>query len=376
MSLDGMSILYSALWILTAFYVAILRCLARGLRRLTPSQPTTAGPFVSVIVPARNEENNIEACLQRLTTQSYPQERYEIIVVDDESTDRTAELVARFSSVRLLPSVGAEALAPKKAALHTGITAARGEIILTTDADCLAPYCWIETMVGAFERDVAAAASWLIVSRRPNLLGRIEQLDAFGLVLFGAAAFGIGRPFLANGANLAYRKSVYLEIGGFEDIGRFASGDDDLLLQKIARHASWRILFVDADEPVMTNANATWRGFWQQRLRWASKAAAYPKAAVSAEVGLYLFYVLLLLSLIAAPFLSLLLLLPFLVKAAADFLFLRRHAVRMSIALDPLIFLLAELVQLLYILVVGLWANVGCYQWKGRNYRQGRMKAT
>lgn len=373
MSLDGMGIFYYILWLCAAVYVLALLRLAQGLRRLTPPKPASAYPFVSVIVPARNEEQNIEACLQRLTTQSYPQERYEIIVVDDGSTDRTAELIARFPSVQLLTSAGAEALAPKKAALHTGIVAARGEIILTTDADCLVPFRWIETMAGAFEPDVAAAASWLTVDRRPHLLGRIEQLDSFGLVLLGAAAFGLGRPFLANGANLGYRKSVYMEIGGFESIGRFASGDDDLLLQKIARQTSWRCLFVDGDEPVITHANAAWRGFWQQRLRWASKAAAYPKAAVLAEAGLYLFFVMLLVSLIAAPLLSPWLILPFWAKATADFLFLRRHAVRMSIAVDLPTFLSAELIQLIYILGVGLWANLGRYQWKGRSYRRGRM---
>jgi poly-beta-1,6-N-acetyl-D-glucosamine synthase len=366
------------LWPSLALYVLSLFFLSYGLKRSLSTVKNLDQPFVSVIVPARNEEKNIETCLRHLTDQSYPESRYEIIIVNDHSDDRTGEIAAMYvsSRIKLLHSNGREGVSPKKAALHAGIMACGGEIILTTDADCCVPHRWIETMVSRFDAETAVVASWLVVKQNQTVISKVEALDSFGFVLVGAAAFGLGKPFLANGANLAYRKSVYLEVNGFDDIGHFGSGDDDLLLQKISRQTSWKCVFADSiDACVMTGANTTWRGFWQQRLRWASKAAAYPWIIVLAEIWIYLFFALLLFSLLATPLFGSILFMAPVIKFSADFFFLKRPAERLTIRTSFVHFLLAETIQMLYILAVGIAANWGGYRWKGRSYVRGRISS-
>jgi cellulose synthase/poly-beta-1,6-N-acetylglucosamine synthase-like glycosyltransferase len=364
------------LWPSLALYVLSLFILSHGLKRVSSIVKNLDQPFVSVIVPARNEEKNIEPCLRHLIDQSYPESRYEIIIVNDHSDDRTCEIIAGFASSRivLLHSDAREGVSPKKAALHTGIMASRGEIILTTDADCSVPHRWIETLVNRFDAETAVVASWLVVKATKTLISKVEALDSFGYVLVGAATFGLGKPFLANGANLAYRKKVYLEVNGFDDIGQFGSGDDDLLLQKISRQTSWKCVFVDSiDACVTTGSNASWRGFWQQRLRWASKVAAYPRIIVLGEICIYLFYALLFFSMLAALFFAPVLFIAPAIKFGVDFLFLKKSAKRLGIRTNLAHFLLAEIIQMLYILAVGVAANWGRYRWKGRSYVRGRI---
>ena len=133
---------------------------ALGLLRRTGAS-NKSQPFVSIVVAARNEEDFIANCLKSLSNQTYPIDSYEIIVVDDESTDRTREIVETFKRVRCLaPSVEFAAFAAKKRPMATGIAKARGELILTTDADCTVPETWIETMVAHFESDVSVVAGY------------------------------------------------------------------------------------------------------------------------------------------------------------------------------------------------------------------------
>ncbi len=367
MNLQGTAdLLRLLLWPATAMYAAALWRLSRGLRRLKRGMADQR-PFVSVVVPARNEEQRLGDCLLSLLNQSYPLELFEIIVVDDDSEDGTRQ-AAEQAGVTVLSAMRTPGVSPKKAALHTGIAAARGEIILTTDADCRVPRRWVETMVAGFEEGVELVASWLLVADDGRRLSRIERLDSFGYAAVGAAAFGLGRPFLANGANLAFRKESYLKAGGYDGIHRFASGDDDLLVQKFDRRSC---RFIDG-EPVVTSATPDLRSFFSQRLRWASKTAGYPVALVAAEVVLYLFHLLLFASLpliAAAPRLALI----WAAKIAADtaFLYPRVRQFGISLRLDRL--LSAEILQTVTILIVGVWANIGSFRWKGRTYRRGRV---
>ncbi|MDZ7315393.1 MAG: glycosyltransferase [candidate division KSB1 bacterium] len=323
-----------------------------------------------MVIAARNEEAVIADCLSALTAQTFPKELTEILVIDDYSTDATVEIASGFAGVTVLKSQPIPGVAPKKAALQTGIEAAKGEIILTTDADCIAPPRWIESMAAAFDDDVDLVASWLLVRDDGRLLSRIERLDSFAYVLIGAALFGLNRPTLANSANLAFRRCAFFEAGGYADIGAFGSGDDDLLVQKMASRSRRQCRFVDG-EIVTTAANPRWHDFIAQRLRWASKTAAYPPALKTAEVIIYFYFFLLFISWLCAPSVPFLLIFTA-VKFAADFWFLRRIKLP-EFAVFLRVFFLAEVIQVLYILAVGLWANLGVYEWKGRTYRRGRL---
>ncbi|MBI4530929.1 MAG: glycosyltransferase [Candidatus Latescibacteria bacterium] len=237
-------------------------------------------PDVSVVLAARNEERCIADCLTDLTHQTYPPDRYEIIIVNDGSNDRTAEIVGacarEHGNVRLLqaPDPVDRGLSPKKNALDTGIREARGEIILTTDADCRIPPTWIDGIVRCFQPDVGVVIGFSQIGsphEKSSLLERLQALDFLALMSAAAGSANVGIPLAASGQNFAYRRRVFEEVGGFTRIGRRVSGDDVLFLQVVRRQTTWRVAFAGSKETfTTTTGQKTVRGFIEQRKRWAS----------------------------------------------------------------------------------------------------------
>lgn len=238
-------------------------------------------PFVSVVVAARNEADNIRACLERLLHQDYPEERYEVIVVDDGSADGTSAIALGVGEGRkgfrlLSAEEGSGSSGSKKAALALGIEAAAGEILLTTDADCLVPEGWIKGLVGHFSPEVGMVVGFSQIGppggpQSPRTA--YEAVDFLCLMGCILGSIGRGHPMAASGQNLAYRKGAFQEVGGFARVAHRASGDDVLLLQLIKRFTDWKISF--AGEPgtfAVHPDSSSWGGLFQQRTRWASNA--------------------------------------------------------------------------------------------------------
>jgi len=358
-------------------YAALVMLAAIGLQRLPQPHKNQHQPLVSIIIPARNEEKKIATCLDALLAQQYS--NYEIIVIDDHSTDRTADITSRYASqhhrVKLYRQADVEGISPKKAALTLGITHATGELVFTTDADCIAGPDWLQHMTACFEPDVALVAGWLRISDGPRLLHKIEALDSFALVLVGAAGFGWKKPFMANGANLAYRKSVFNELGGFTGSGHYASGDDDLLLQKISAHPNWRCAFcTDTQAAVFTPPQPDLCSILRQRFRWASKAGIYPGPLVVLEIFLYLFILAAFWFVPLSVYFSLIWLFPALVKLTVDVIFFYYFTKKWATAANPFIMLLADFFQMAYVLLAGVWGIIGTYQWKDRHYTRGQIR--
>lgn len=234
-------------------------------------QPQT---MVSVVVAVRNESANIAKLLECLKKQDYPSHLWELIVVDDHSQDNTAELVKAFMGqmpLRVLQQVAHEK--GKKAALQKGVSEAKGDLILTTDGDCMLQKGWLSTMVASFEREEPHLISGPVCFEKTNsFFGKILTVEFASLVGIGAAAMALKRPFICNGANLGFRKSVFQEVEGYTGNVHIASGDDEFLLRKIKQLPKAKILFVkDYAALVQTRAPHTLGVFFQQRLRWASK---------------------------------------------------------------------------------------------------------
>jgi len=362
-------------------YLLFIVWVLRGLHQLRLPRHGETRPTVSIVIAARDEEQNLPYCLGTLLKQSYPRELLEILVVDDHSTDATRaaaeRIAAKYPSVRVLgaPPLGDDS-APKKSALAAGIAAAGGEIILTLDADCSAPPQWVEKMSTLFGRGVAAVASWVLIPEEKSLPARIELLDALALQLIGAAAIGWNRPFLANGANLAFRRSRFLEIGGYAGFAHMGSGDDDLFIQKLGRNGGTLLFNSDPEATVTTFPCTSWRHFFQQRIRWGSKSALYPAWIRGLEAGLFGYYLALLFGLPLALICSFPLWIPpaaLLFKLACDAFLMRRgiHMVRRSWNWPA--FVLASLLHLVYIPVIGVLGLFGRFEWKGRSYHKGRI---
>ena len=232
---------------------------------------------ISIVIPARNEEKNLPPLLDALTSQSYPRHLYEIIVVDDHSTDQTAESALKYQGVTLLRLKEDQINSYKKKAIETGIASAKGELITTTDADCIPSKDWIRA-ISEFKlaNNSVCIVAPVSMACNSSLLQVFQAMDF--MMLQGITGAGIFRQKLSmsNGANFSYEKKVFDEVGGFKGIDSIASGDDMLLLHKISKMYPGRIHYLKSkDAIVKTEPMKTWREFFNQRIRWASKAAKY-----------------------------------------------------------------------------------------------------
>lgn len=356
--------------LLAAFYSSALVHLRRGLLCLKPgSNPDQS--FVSVIIAARNEEQNIGSCLESISLQHYPPDKHEIIVVNDRSTDDTANIVDKFvkadSRFRLLNIVESNPdMSPKKWALARGIQQAKGEIILTTDADCIVKPEWIASIMRYFEKDVGLVAGFSPLDRYPSSspFYRLLALDTLALAGVAAGSFGKGFPLTCNGRNLAYRKSVYLQVGGFKSIAHFISGDDDLLLHLVRKNTHWNLRYaIDQESFVSAKPPMNFKEFLHQRSRHASKGRHYPKDLKIGLIATYLFNF----SLLGALFFPTLwpvFLLLFGAKSLFEFLLISKAAALFNHRKLLRFFPLAIPVHMIYVILLGFWGQVGKFKWK------------
>ncbi len=356
---------------LSGFYAAVLLWIFAGMNRISLPH-STKRPFVSVVVAARNEEENMATLLKSLLAQDYPHHRYEIIIVNDQSTDRTAEVVKKFSDarIRLLMTENRDRVpSPKKNAVNLGIRRAEGEIILLTDADCAPPKGWISGVVSLFTPEVGMVIGFS-PCELPRLhfpAGHLLALESLSLAAVAAGTAGWGYPATCNGRNLAYRKSVYEQVGGFDKIRHFVSGDDDLML-KLVQQTEWRIQYAyDPSLVVPTALVKSPKQFINQRLRHASKGFHYEPKKVTGLIVVYLYNLLVFLSLPLA-LLSLVSLWTAMaiigVKAFFEFLVLFRFASKMQRRRYLWAFPPAELLHVPYVVIFGALGPFKKFKWK------------
>jgi cellulose synthase/poly-beta-1,6-N-acetylglucosamine synthase-like glycosyltransferase len=237
--------------------------------------------YFSVIIPARNEELHIEACIDSVLAQHYDKRRFEIIIINDHSVDATELLIQQkiaaateagfqIRYINLLPDKNG-----KKAALTAGIELASGEWIATTDADSVVSLEWLQTLATYTDKYAMLAGPVRIITQKRHWLSQFQALEVAALTWLAAANIFRKQPMLCNGANLCYRKSIFEQVGGFQGIDRVASGDDELLMHKIQR-AGYQIGFVDRPQATVdTKACMNFTELWRQRVRWVSKRSAY-----------------------------------------------------------------------------------------------------
>jgi cellulose synthase/poly-beta-1,6-N-acetylglucosamine synthase-like glycosyltransferase len=289
-----MEILIFIRWFLipaAAFYLAVHTGLIIGLKRCKQTR-SPLQPFVSVIVAARNEERTIGSVLECLSQQTYA--HYELIIVNDRSTDNTAAIISDFQKknpaikridIAIVPSD----MPAKKNALRAGIKASKGDIFCFTDADCFPPHSWLKELVEQFEPEVGLVAGYspyTIPSNKTIMNGILEKLffmfiayEEFRAAIWSSGAIGWSLGWLCTGRNLAYRRKVYDEVGGFEKIKQSISGDDDLFLQLVRRQTNWKIRYRTTKESfVPTVPPADFLSFVEQRKRHfsASKVFTFP----------------------------------------------------------------------------------------------------
>lgn len=378
-----MTVFFICLFSLVILYGILLVHLSSGFERLPDGNNKTRVP-VSVIVAARNEEPNIEACLQALLAQDYPKELLQIIVVDDRSEDSTAEIVQKYARqyahLRLIRIDDVlPGFAPKKRAIHAAIQEATGEVIFTTDADCIPGPRWIAQILTYFDPDVGMVAGYnpYRTNETADLFQKILALDYFAMAAVAAASAGLNYPVSCSGGNLAYRRVVYESINGFGDSRRAVSGDDDLFLHRVREQSGWQIRYSVLPQTfVPTKPPASFQEFLQQRIRYASKGLLYSKPVVLLLLGIFAMNAMLTTGCVYAfsdPFILLPLAAAFLAKAGCEWFFLKQATNCFQGRFPSAVFGVTSIVHPVYVTVAGLMGQVGQFSWKNDRYRKNTM---
>ena len=366
--------------LLTGLYLLVIIYLIKGWAAL--KRPKVDGASlttkVTILIAARDEEERIRYTIEDIIAQDYPKHLTEVIIVDDHSTDSTANIIRSYADqgIKLMQLRADTALnSYKKKAISEAIARSTGDLMVATDADCRMGKNWLTSVVSYYEtHNPVMISSPVTYFEERSLFERLQTLEFSFLIGIGAAFIGNGRASTCNGANLAYRKDVFYEVGGFKGIDDLASGDDELLLQKVAVSYPSRIGFLKNREAVVyTHAKHTLQEFLQQRRRWASKSTRYKdKKVVALAVCIWLFNLSLLvngaLGFYDVFFFKLLLvqfLLKYLSEAAYLFpimaFFKRTQLITLLIILIP--------IHVVYFVYVGLIGNTRKYAWKGRVVR-------
>jgi cellulose synthase/poly-beta-1,6-N-acetylglucosamine synthase-like glycosyltransferase len=345
-------------------------------------------PFVSIIIAARNEEMNIVQCIKSLIAQTYPENKFEIIITDDHSTDQTVSIIKSFQKeniyvIHLAGFVQNKILnSYKKKSIETALQFAKGEFIVTTDADCIAPQKWLETLVSFYKEKAPVFVAMPVVFYAPSpkdsflkrFFKNFQSLDF--MTLQGITGAAVYKKFhsMCNGANLAYEKKVFYEVNGFDEINDIASGDDMLLMHKIQKVYPDRIMFLKSPEVIVqTQPAATLKDFMNQRIRWASKADKYTdKKIIAVLLLVYVLNAWIFILGISSFFITkafYIFLAAVAIKIIVELIFL--HPVAKFFGRQKLLwwFVPAQLFHVLYTLIAGWLGKFGSYKWKGRKVK-------
>lgn len=337
---------------------------------------------ISIIIPARNEENNIGVCLDAIIKQDYPKDLFEVIVIDDHSTDNTVEIVNRYKSanvrcIRLSNHPSDNTIAYKKKALSIGIAASTGELIITTDADCFAGQYWLKNIAAIYEQEkpvmIVAPVDF---TNNGSLVQLFQSLDFMSMQGITAASHKLKLGNMSNGANLAFSREAYNAVDGYKGIDHLASGDDYLLMMKMQHAYPDKISYLkNTDAIVRTAPQPDWNSFIQQRIRWASKSGKYDdKKLTSILAFVYLYNVLIFISAFVSfvhlntiysySFFSLLS-----IKTVVELIYLAPVARFFNKRQELLYFPLLQPLHVLYIVCAGFLGFIGVYKWKGRKVK-------
>ena len=342
---------------------------------------------ITIIIPARNEEQHIGHCLQSIIQQIYPPELFEVIVVDDHSTDRTAAIVQSFAKrkircIFLKDFVTDHLNSYKKKAIETAIAQSTGDLIVTTDADCFMGNNWLQTIASFYETyKPAFIAAPVSINCDNRFLAIFQTLDFMTLQGITGASVYKKIHSMCNGANLAYEKTAFNEVGGFKGIDNIASGDDMLLMHKIYQRYPDRVLYLKSKEAIVqTQPMDTGKNFFNQRIRWASKADKYDDKRILGVLLLVYFFNLVLLVLpVVAMFYNFTLpvfnyqlsvitywFLLLILKTLVELFFLFPVAIFFNKQVILWWFPLAQPFHILYTIVAGWLGKFGSYTWKSR----------
>jgi len=370
------------LLIILFIYVPAIGWLILGALRLSRFQYSDAKPITkfSIIIPFRNEEMNLDALLQSIDALAYPRDLFEVILVNDASEDKGEFIIGEYAKKNNLPLTILQnnriSGSPKKDAIRKAMEVVSHEWIISTDADCELPKNWLRCYDQLIRKEVPNMVCGPVVYKRNNsLLGQYQFLDGLSLQGVTLGSFGWKQPLLCNGANLAYKKSVFEAVEGFKSNDHIASGDDIFLLEKIQSHYPNTVYYLNSKNAVvLTKPEDNWSQVVRQRIRWASKTSKQ-KNTQSKILGIVVFIsnlaFLCSFGLFAWDSNTIyFFLMTICFKIAIDFTFLRVTSQLLNKSFSFLQFLNNIIIYPLLTLWIVFHSFTGNYQWKGRNFKK------
>jgi len=376
--------------IIIIFYLLLIGLLTYGFDKVDhfKLQDLPAKTKFSIVIPFRNEAENLPKLLASISRLNYPKSLFEVIFVDDASEDDSVSIIKkildtkslkkdfiRIDTIRIIENERTSN-SPKKDAITAAIKVSKFNWILTTDADCVLPKYWLDT----FDECIQTKTSNCIVAPvtyhgENSFFNRFQTLDFLSLQGATIGGFGIKRPFMCNGANFGYRKSSFQNVNGFEGNTNVASGDDIFLLQKFIKHDAEKIHYLKSQKAVVTtNPTTTIASLVQQRLRWASKTSRYDNWFAKG-VGL----VILLGNLVCIAFIPLVLfnllstkiaIALFIIKFSIDFLLLFKSSRFFKQETLLLSYLFSSIIYPVFNVSIAFLSFFKSYRWKGRTSKK------
>ncbi len=347
----------------------------------------------SVVIPFRNEAENLPRLLASISKLNYPKSLFEIILVDDDSSDESVAIINKFISKRPFDKVYTErsrstqgdirviqnkrhSNSPKKDAITAAIEVSKFDWIMTTDADCILPTYWLDVFDECIQTKRTDCIVAPVTYRGENsFFNRFQILDFLSLQGATIGGFGIHKPFMCNGANFGYRKSVFKALNGFDGNSEIASGDDIFLLEKFIKKDSQNVHYLKSQKAIVTTKPAkSVSELIQQRLRWATKTSRYTNRFAKGVGIIVLLGNLVCLALIPAVVLNVMALKTaialFVIKFSIDFLLLFKTSRFFKQETLLLSYLFSSFLYPFFSIYIVLLSLFKSYEWKGRTFKK------
>ncbi len=364
-------VIFSVLVVAFVYFMNILGLII-GFNKVDsfPFFDNTPKTGFTIIVPFRNEATNLPKLLHSINLLDYPLDLFEVILVDDESSENFELPISSFQ-IKLIKNIRTSN-SPKKDAINTAIVKAKFDWIITTDADCELQSKWLTVFDNYIKKHPAKMiAAGVFYKIDTTFLNHFQQLDMMSLQGATIGSFGNGNAFMCNGANFCYRKDFFYGLDGFEGNQNIASGDDVFLLQKGIQKEPDGVRFLKSEVAlVQTLPESTWKGLFFQRVRWASKTKNY-SSLYSKQLGLSVFLmnasVLFVILGLVLHYLNSYVFFSFLgLKFLIDCILLFKTCQFFKTRLQYVI--LASLLYPFFSVSVALYSLFGKYEWKGRKF--------
>lgn len=367
---------------ITILYVALIGSFVIGFDKvkLFTLDETKAETTFTIVIPFKNEADNLKDLLQSIVSLNYPRSLFEVVLVNDDSNDSSTEIITDFMAkskldISLIQNIRITN-SPKKDAITRAISKAKHSWIVTTDADCVVHKYWLDSFDSFINKNETHFIAGPVKYHKINsFLKRFQTLDFLSLIGATIGGFGIQKPFLANGANLAYRKDLFSSLNGFEGYTNIASGDDIFLLEKTIKQSPNKVHYLKSElATVKTIPQPDFSNLISQRIRWAAKTSSYDNLlgkvtgllVLLMNASLICYLVLAIIGEIELKLLGYI----FIIKFSIDFLLIYKTARFFNQTEILLSYWVSSLLYPFFSTYVGIISAFKGYKWKGNYYRK------